>query len=83
MFSSRNISLHQNDINISAITKNKTVMDLAVQYAQRYNLSNNDLQDINFMRKKKRVFLPVELVSESGRYQTACYSDILSKSQIE
>ena len=83
MFSSRNISLHQNDVNILAIIKNKTVMDLAVQYTQRYNLSNNNLQEINFMRKKKRVFLPVELVGESGRYQIVCYSDILSNSQIE
>ena len=58
-------------------------MDLAVQYAQRYNLSNNDLQDINFMRKKKRVFLPVELVGKSSRYQTICYSEIESPSQIE
>ena len=43
MFSCRKINLYQNDENELAITKNPTVMDLAVQYAQQYNLKPNDL----------------------------------------
>ena len=76
MFSCRNISLYQNDENELAITKIPTVMDLAVRYAQQYNLKPNELQDINFIRKLKRVFLPIELVGESRRFHTQCYSDI-------
>jgi len=83
MFSCRRISVYQNDVNELAITKNQTVMDLAVQYAQQHNLKPNELQDINFIRKLKRVFLPIELVGESRRFQMQCYSDISTSSQIE
>ena len=83
MFSCRRISVYQNDVNELAITKNQTVIDLAIQYAQQHNLNSNDLQDINFIRKLKRVFLPLELVGVSRRFQMQCYSDISTSSQIE
>ena len=66
MFSSRGIRVHHNNSNVNSVTGNKTIIDVAIKYAEMHNLKLPDLQDINFVWKKKQVYLSFELVGELG-----------------
>ena len=58
-------------------------MDLAVRYAKLNGLGEKELAVINYIRLKKKVYLPFELVGSNGRSHTECYEEINCKSQIE
>ena len=64
-------------------TRNKTVMQYAIEYVEQAKLNKDILKQINYVRLKKGVLLPVELVGEKGRKQTICYSDINERSSID
>ena len=83
MFHSRGIRLYNNKTGSNSITENKTVIDFAIKYVERHNLKLQDLMDINFIRKKKQIYLPFELVGDQGRCQTESYIKIDSLSQIK
>ena len=53
MFSTRGIKLHQNNKSNNKIIGNDTLIDLVVKYIEIHNFKQQDLQDINFIRKKK------------------------------
>ena len=65
------------------ITKNKSVMDYAKEYAKEENLGIETLKSINHVRLYKGVFLPCELLGQSRKEQTVAFRDKLRKSQIK
>ena len=82
MFYRRKIELHRNKNEGITITNNVTVMDLAVKYAELKGYGERELTAINYVRLKKKLYLPFELVGTEGRAQTECYLNIDSSSQI-
>ena len=74
--------LHENCTQIKRITSNKTIMDMAMKYVQIKQLDKKVLQDINFVWKKKRVYLPYELVGMNGKTPTKFYNNMQETSQI-
>ena len=64
-------------------TKNKTVMEYAIEYVNLYDKKQDDLWNINYVRMKKGVYLPCELVGANGKQQTSCYSIITEQSPIQ
>ena len=72
-----------NSNNRYQISKNKSVIDLAVRYVKLKGFGEKELIAINYVRMKKRVHLPFKSVGSEGRSQTECYIDVNSKSQIQ
>lgn len=64
-------------------TKNKTVMQYAIEYVEVNGRNQNELQQINYVRLKKGVLIPCELVGAKGRTQTNCYREINEMSPIK
>ena len=54
-------------------TKNKTVMQYAIEYVDIKKKNQNELWQINYVRLKKGILLPCELVRTKGKLQTECY----------
>ena len=65
------------------ITRNKSIMAYAREYRKETNLGINALKLINHIRLYKRVFLPFELVGQSGKDQTDAFRNNLEISQIK
>ena len=63
-------------------TSNKTIMEYAIQYVESNKLPKQMLYQINFVRLKKAVILPAELVGFQGRKQTSCYRNLHESSSI-
>jgi hypothetical protein len=78
----RQIKLIMNGADEARYTNNKTVMEYAMQYVEYFQLKIETLEQINFVRLKKGVLLPCELVGTNGRYQTSCYRNINELSPI-
>jgi len=80
VFSSREIRLH-NEKN-KLIMTNKTLMEYAVQYISSMGRKEEELYQINFVRLKKQVYLPFELVGKNGRSPTTPYYNLEEISQV-
>ena len=61
------------------VTINKTVMEHAIEHVRTTNQNNKTLQQINFVRMKKQVCLPIELVGANGKRPTEWYINTESK----
>jgi len=79
----RNIKLVSPEDEEGGISKNKTVMSYAMEYVEQKNLEEEVLYQINYVRLKKQVLLPFELVGFKGKRQTSCYRNILESSPIK
>ena len=51
-------------------------MDFTLKYIQRKELDSGILKQINFVRMKKQVYLPCELIGCDRRIPTNYYRDI-------
>ena len=65
------------------IMRNKSIMAYVREYRKETNLGINALKLINHVRLYKRVFLPFELVGQSGKDQTDAFRNNLEISQIK
>ena len=74
----REISVERETNFLKDVTRNRTVMDFAVDFAD----SKITLGRINQVRKYKKVLLPIELVGSCGSKLTDCAIDIETKSPI-
>jgi len=77
----RNMILESDDTKTTQ-TKNKTVMQYAIEYVNIKKKNQNELWQINYVRLKKGILLPCELVGTKGKLQTECYQDINALSPI-
>ena len=66
-----------------AITKNKSIMEYALTYADKVMNDKSVLEHINHVRLYKKVFLPFELVGSSGRDETQAFQEDESMSQVK
>ena len=64
------------------MSKNKTVMEFAIEHARITGQKKNILKQINVVRMKNQVNLPVEFVGANCRIPTECYINANKKSQI-
>ena len=55
------------------ITKNKTIMEYAQVFTSKVMNDSSALYQINHVRMHKKVFLPFELVGDTGREETEAY----------
>ena len=55
--------------------KRRTLNITIMEYAIQYTLSKETLLDINYVRRYKGLFLPVELLGERGGRITDCYKN--------
>ena len=65
------------------ITKNKTVMDYAIDYVNERYLSEKILAPINHVRLYKEMILPCELVRMEGSCKTLEFRNTNDKSCIK
>jgi len=56
--------------------KNKSLIHYAIEYVECMNISKTALQQINYVRLKKGVLLPCEVVGAGSKIQTECYRNI-------
>ena len=64
------------------ITKNKTIMDYAVEYAKRENAADGEREAINYVRIYKNMILPFEVVGFRGGQETKEYRNMFEKSSV-
>ena len=83
VFFERNIRLYDHDARILKITSNETIMDMARRYVQVKHMDVKVLGVINLVRKKKKVYLPCELVGMNGKTPTQCYIKLHEQSQLK
>ena len=67
MLRTRGMQLHQNEKNMDKITENDTIMDRTLKYAEINGFDCKILQDINFIRKKKKICLLFELLGDDRK----------------
>ena len=79
----REINLQSPKKNRFYESTNKTMMEYAMEYAQQMNCDKNIMYQINFVRMKKGIVFPFEVVGFDGDVRTACYSNINERSPIE
>ena len=60
-------------------SKNKIVMECVIEHARITGQNNNALKQINFVRMKKQVYLPIELVGTNGKIPTECRINVDKK----
>ena len=65
------------------MTKNRTLMEYAVEYIKSSGRKNEELWQINFVRLKKQIYLPFELVGITGRSPTQVYYNLNKISQVQ
>ena len=63
-------------------TSNKSLMEYALEYVEVRNRKRAELRQINYVRLKKGILLPCEVVGSAGKIQTSCYRNIFKMSQI-
>ena len=64
-------------------TKNKTLMEYAVKYIEKRNVNKAVLKYINYVRLKKGILLPCEVVGVSRKMRMECYNNIHAMSPIK
>jgi len=64
------------------ITRNKTIMDYAVEYAKRENAADREREAINHVRIYKNMILPFEVVGFRGGQETKEYKNVFEKSSV-
>ena len=74
-FFTRGIEIKHNGKDSKKMSQNKTIMEHALQYTEQINQNRNILKQINFVRLKKRIFLPCELVGNNGQSPTDFHRD--------
>ena len=79
----RRIEIKHNGKDLKKISQNKTIMVNALQCAEQTHQNRNILKQMNFVKLKKIIFLPCELVENNGRSPTDFHRDIEMSSQIE
>jgi len=79
----RNIRLISKTMSEFRITSNKTIMQYAREYTSKSSNETIVLKLINHVRLYKRVFLPFELIGNSGKEQTEAYRIQEKQSQIK
>ena len=79
----RKMSVEQSQQETLYNTKNKTLMEYAMKYVELNQYQKHVLYQINFVRLKKGVILPAEIVGFNRRKQTACYRNIEERSSID
>ena len=57
-------------------TQNKIIMEYTLEYVQSKQLKNQVLDQLNFVRLKKQLALPFELVGTEEMRPTESYRDI-------
>ena len=62
---------------------NKTIMQYAIEYIDSQNKKKQDLWNINYVRLKKGLLLPCEVVGAKGKLQTSCYLKIEEQSSMQ
>jgi len=77
------MKLHSRKPNEFNITQNKTVMEYAIEYSKSNMNKIECLKLINHVRLYERVFLPCELLRDSGKEQTEAFRCNFKKSQIK
>jgi len=65
------------------VISNETIMDMARRYVQEKQMDIKILGDINFVRKKKKLFLLCELVGMNRKMPTQCYIRMNEQSQLK
>jgi hypothetical protein len=78
----RDLMLHNCVNERSWVSKNKTIMDYAVEYVTERELTKKTLQAINHVRLYKRMLLPCELIGFHGDQVTKEARDTLERSSI-
>ena len=63
-------------------TNNKSLMKYVIEYTEIMKLDSNILYHLNYIRIKKEIYLPCELVGFEGNIKTSCFSNINEKSSI-
>ena len=63
-------------------TSNKSLMEYALEYVEVRNRKRVELRQINYVRLKKGILLPCEVVRSTGKMQTSCYRNIFEMSPI-
>ena len=61
-------------------TTNKSIIDYAILYVNKMNLTPKLVPPINHMRNYKKIYLPCELVGMTGRARTYEYENDESSS---
>ena len=64
MLNSRKIELLNTEYQKVQISQNLTIMDYAIQYVKEKDKNYKILAPINYMRLRKRMYLPCELISK-------------------
>ena len=64
-------------------TKNKMLMQYAIEYVNKTNKKVETLKHINYVQLKKGILLPCEVVGAKGKINTECYNNINEKSPIQ
>ena len=64
-------------------TKNKTLIEYALEYVEKTNMNNVVLKHINYVRLKKGILLPCEVVGANRRMRMECYNNINALSPIK
>jgi len=81
LFYKRNIII-TNEKTQKRVSKNKSIMAYAIDYMQEKGLSETVLKQINFIRIKKEVYLPCELIGMNRKTIIGTYENAEKKSQI-
>jgi len=63
-------------------TSNKSLMEYALEYVEVRNRKRAELRQINYVRLKKGILLPCEVVGSAGKMQTSYYRNIFEMSLI-
>ena len=63
-------------------TVNKTLMQYAIEYVNSTNKKDEVLKHINYVRLKKRVLFPCEVIGANRKMTSECYMNIEQKSLI-
>ena len=58
-------------------------MQYAIEYIDSQNKKKQDLWNINYVRLKKGLLLPCEVVGAKGKLQTSCYLKIEEQSPMQ
>ena len=58
-------------------------MEYIIEYVESNQRNKEELWQINYVRLKKEILLPCEVVRAKGKIQTSCYRNIQEKSLIK
>jgi len=64
-------------------SKNKTIMEYAIEYVNEKRCTDEVLYQLNYIRMKKEVVYPFELVGFEGTQRTSCYHNINEKGPVK